>query len=79
MAEANWGISVIEDRETGEVSLQCICGQVGLYPRRAVLTKEEVEAFRQGHLDIDQAVSDICKETDRFANRLVPPISLDQL
>lgn len=79
LAEANWGISIIEDTDTGEVSFQCMCGQVGMYSRRIVLTDQEARDFRSGHLDIDQLVRDVCREVAHIAGRIVPSIPESQL
>jgi hypothetical protein len=79
IAEANWAISIIEDTETGQLSLQCMCGQLGMYPQRVALTDEESARFRRGALDIDQMVRDVCRESPNVADRLVPPIPPNQL
>ncbi len=57
-----WGTGIFEDTSTGEVSLQCLCGGVGMYWQRVVLTPEEAAKARNGTLDITQMVSDVCKD-----------------
>jgi hypothetical protein len=79
LAEAHWAISIIEDTATGEVSFQCMCGQVGMYPQRIVLTDEEVDEFSKGRLDVDKLAKDVCKDAPRVARRFVPPIPPDML
>jgi len=75
----SWGVSIIEDTETGELSFQCICGGIAMYYRRIVLTKDEAAQWRAGTLDADQLVSDVCKEAARVADRMVPSIPQDEL
>lgn len=75
----SWGVSIIEDTETGEMSFQCICGGIGMYHRRIILTEGEVEQWRAGTLDVDQLVRDVCKEVARVANRIVPSIPQDEI
>jgi hypothetical protein len=79
LAEANWAISIIEDTDTGEVSFQCMCGQLGMYPQRIVLTDEEIDEFHNGRLDVDKLASDVCKEAPRIVGRFVPPVSPDKV
>jgi hypothetical protein len=79
LAEPSWGARIIEDTDTGSLSLQCICGGIGMYYRRIILTAEEANAFRQGRLDLDQLVRDVCKETPRVAGRIVPSFREDEL
>ena len=78
LAEPSWGVRIFEDTDTGEVSFQCICGGIGMYYRRIVLTANELEDFRSGRLNADELVSDICKEVARVAGRIVPSVPEDQ-
>src|SRR5438105_596222 len=47
-AAISFGLEIIEDTDTGELSLQCLCGQMALYPRRVVLTPDETARFNAG-------------------------------
>ena len=69
----SFGLEIIEDTDTGELSLQCLCGQMAMYPRRVVLSADEVEQFRTGTLDTKALVYDICHEDPRMVGRIVPP------
>jgi hypothetical protein len=76
LSEPSWGVQILEDSESGEVSFQCVCGGIGMYYRRIVLTQEEVDALNEGKLDIDHLVSSICKEIPGIQERLVPSLAL---
>jgi hypothetical protein len=78
-ASSSWGVTIIEDTETGHVSLQCICGGIGMYYRRMIMSEAEIEQWRSGTLDIVRLVSDICKEVPRVAARMVPAIAEEEL
>lgn len=69
-----WGASLLEDTESGELSFQCLCGGVGMYWQRVVLTPDEVDEVRRATFDADRMVSDVCKRTARVAARLVEPV-----
>ena len=75
LSEPSWGVQIIEDTETGEVSFQCVCGGIGMYYRRIVLSSEEIAAFAAGKLDVDRLVSDICKEVPVVRDRIVPSLA----
>lgn len=77
LSEPSWGVQIIEDTESGDVSFQCVCGGIGMYYRRIVLTKEEVHAIAVGTLNVDQLVSDICKEVPAIRDRIVPSLALE--
>lgn len=77
LSERSWGVQIIENTITGEISFQCICGGIGMYYRRIVLTKAEVDALATGTLDVDRLVSDICKEVPAVSERLVPSIRVE--
>ena len=72
-----WGADLIEDTNTQETSLQCLCGGIAMYPQRIVLT--DIEELKQGSLDLETLVYEICKGTARVKPRLVPPFSPDDL
>ena len=74
-ATAVWGTDIIEDTDTHETSLQCLCGGIAMYPQRIVLTGEEVEELKRGALDIETLVYEICKGMPAVKPRLVPPFS----
>jgi len=73
-ATPSWGVTIIEDDATGEVSLQCVCGGIGMYYRRVILTPEEAEELRAGSFDFDRMVREVCRETELVRERLVPSI-----
>jgi hypothetical protein len=75
----SWGVTIIEDTDSNELSLQCVCGGVGMYYRRIVLTELEIEQWRNGTLNVDHLVSDICKEVPGIAARMVPAIAEEEL
>jgi hypothetical protein len=72
--EPSWGAQIIEDTESGELSLQCICGGIGMYYRRIVLDSEEAGQLRAGTLDLDALVYEICHETPGVVDRFVSTI-----
>jgi hypothetical protein len=74
ISNPTWGASLLEDTETGELSFQCLCGGVGMYWQRVVLTPDEVEEVKHATFDADRMVSDVCKRTARVAGRLVEPV-----
>lgn len=75
----DFGKEIIEDTETGEFSLQCLCGQMAMYPERVVLTPEEVQEFHDGTFDSGSLVYEMCRKVPRTAERLVKPFELDEL
>jgi hypothetical protein len=75
----SFGMEIIEDTDTGEWSLQCLCGQMAMYPRRIVLTAEEVAQFRAGTLNTKAIMYDVCHEDPRLADRVVTPFPPDAL
>jgi hypothetical protein len=72
IADCGWGNMIIEDTDTNEFSFQCMCGGIGMYWRRVVLTTDEIAEFREGAFDADRMVYEVCRETDRVVDRLVP-------
>jgi hypothetical protein len=70
---------IIEDTETGELSFQCVCGGVGMYYQRVVLTPEEVAEVRDGSFDADRMVHDLCKRTSKVTGRIVPTFPAAEL
>jgi hypothetical protein len=79
LSEPGWGNLVIEDTETGEVSFQCVCGGIGMYYQRVVLTPEEAAEVRDGSFDADRMVHEVCKRTARVQDRLVAPFPTEDL
>lgn len=77
LSEPSWGVQIIEDTESGEVSFQCVCGGIAMYYRRIVFNSEELEAFAVGKLDINKLVSDVCKEVPTIRDRIVPSLPLE--
>jgi len=75
----DFGMEIIEDTDTGEVSLQCLCGQMAMYPQRVVLTPDEVQEFREGTFDAHSLAYEICREIPRAKERLVPPFGEDEV
>jgi hypothetical protein len=73
IAEPGWGNLIIEDDETGEISLQCLGGGFAMYWHRIVLTADETTAFRSGSLDVDNLVWEMNHGTERMAPRIVAP------
>lgn len=71
MSDPGWGTMIIEDTDTGELSLQCLCGGVGMYWRRVVLTADEIEEFHEGTFDALRMVVEVCRETHVVEGRLV--------
>ena len=69
-----WGATILEDMETGELSFQCVCGGVGMYWQRVLLTPEEVEHVRNDTFDADRMVSDVCKRAGTISSRLVAAV-----
>jgi len=61
----DFGMEIIEDTDTGEMSLQCLCGQMAMYPQRVVLTPDEVQEFREGTFDAHSLAYEICREIPR--------------
>ena len=72
--EPSWGVQIIEDTESGELSLQCVCGGIGMYYRRILLDPGESERLRSGMLDVDGLVYDVCHEEPRLIDRFVSTI-----
>lgn len=70
VAEPGWGNLIIEDDDTGEVSLQGLSGGFTMYWHRMVLTTEEVAAFKDGRLDIDKMVREMNHGTEPRAARI---------
>lgn len=79
IATPAWGAIVIEDTDTRELSMQCICGGIGMYAQRVILTPEEVEEVRDGTFDADRLVSEVCKRTARVTGRLVPALNSNEI
>jgi hypothetical protein len=79
VADPGWGMTIIKDTETEELSFQCLCGGVGMYYRRVVLTAEEQEEFEAGVLDCDQLLHDVCHEIGDIASRIVPSFDTREL
>jgi hypothetical protein len=77
LSEPSWGVQIIEDTDSGEVSFQCVCGGIAMYYRRIVLEREEVEVLATGNLDIDKLVSDVCKEVAAVRDRIVPSLAIE--
>ena len=77
LSEPSWGVQILEDTESGQVSFQCVCGGIAMYYRRIVLTSEEVAALAIGQLNVEQLVSDICKEMPTVRDRIVPSLTLE--
>jgi hypothetical protein len=77
LSEPSWGVQILEETDTGEVSLQCVCGGIGLYYRRIVLDQGEIEALNEGTLDIDALASDVCKEASAIRDRIVSSLAVD--
>lgn len=79
VSEPTWGAYVIEDADSNEFSFQCLCGGVGMYWQRALLTPDEVQGLRDGTLDPKQIVSDICKQKPNIKDRLVPSVDTENM
>lgn len=71
VSSPTWGANILQDTETGTFSFQCVCGGIGMYWQRVVLTPDEAEEVQRGTFDADQMVNDICKRTPRVAERIV--------
>jgi len=79
LSEPGWGNVVIEDTESNEISFQCLCGGVGMYYQRVLLTAEEVAEVRDGSFDAARMVHEVCKRTERVQDRLVPALPVKDL
>lgn len=71
ISNPTWGASLLEDTETGEFSFQCLCGGVGMYWQRVILSHDEAEQIRIDPASADQMVSDVCKRSPHLVARLV--------
>jgi hypothetical protein len=72
LAAPEFGMMVVEDTDSEEISFQCLCAQMGMWWRRIVLTDEEVTEWRNNSLDLHRLMVDICSESPRTAPRMVP-------
>jgi hypothetical protein len=72
LSQPSWGVNIIEDTETGQISFICVCGGAAMYLCKIVLNDEEVADLRHGQLDAEQLVRDICKDAPRLAGRILP-------
>jgi hypothetical protein len=79
LSEPSWGVMLIEDTETQEISIQCMCGGIGMYAQRVILTPDEVEEVRDGTFDADRMASEVCKQSARLAGRLVQALNSDEI
>lgn len=64
----------MKDTDRGEISFQCVCGGIGMYYRRIVLTPGEIDALKAGNLDVNKLVHDVCKEVPAIRDRIVPSL-----
>lgn len=78
-AAIEFGVEVVEDTDTGELSLQCICGGIGMYTQRVVLTPEETQEFREGAFDARSLAYEVCHGVPRAVGRVVPSFSPSEL
>lgn len=62
-----------------EISLQCLCGGFAMYWRRILLTSDEIEAFKNGTLDLNGLILDVCKEKPNVQGRFAPSFQGDDL
>lgn len=74
ISDSTWGVSILEDTETGELSFQCLCGSVGMYWQRVMLTAGEAGEIRRGNFYADPMVNEVCKRTATVAERLMEPV-----
>jgi hypothetical protein len=78
-AAISFGLEIIEDTDTGELSLQCLCGQMALYPRRVVLTPDETARFNAGSFDAEALMRAICREGPEVVDRVVPAFPISEV
>jgi len=74
-----YGVLILEDDQSGEISLQCLCGGLASWWKRLVLNEEENAEFRAGQLDTKRLMVEICRDWPPIALRLVEPIDLREL
>ena len=74
-----YGLLFLQDDETGDISIQCLCGGMASWWRRVVLTTEEVDDFRLGTFDAKRMMIEICRNWPSVSDRMVPPIELSEL
>lgn len=79
LSAPEYGLLFLEDDETGEISVQCLCGGMASWWRRVVLTKEEAEEFHCGSFDAKRMMVEICRNWPSVADRIVPAIELNEL
>ena len=79
LSAPEYGLLFLQDDETGEVSIQCLCGGMASWWRRVVLTRDEVDEFRCGSFDAKRMMVEICRNLPSVSNRMVPPIELSEL
>lgn len=74
-----YGLMFLEDDQSGEISIQCLCGGLATWWKRLVLSGEETADYRAGRLDAKRLMAEICRNWPPGASRLIEPIDLNAL
>lgn len=74
-----YGLMFIEDSVSGDISIQCLCGQMASWWKRVVLNADEIDELRAGTLDSKRMMVEICRDSPSVVSRLVRAIELKDL
>ncbi len=65
-----WGLILLYDAATDELSAECVCGGAAMYGVRIVLSPAERTALKDGRLDFQKLSKEMC-DSDDFRDRHV--------